>query len=650
MPSRLHLETCGPIHGLPVLHNRLEFAWLTHLAVQQLKPDCIALELPSTLAGHYHRAVARLPQVTALRSRVAEQLSWLLVEPCDPFSEAARLAAAAGIPVCLIDADTVTYREHNDPLPDSYAVQRIGLKVYYQAYCTQAQMPEPDAEDLIREQAMALRLQELARSHRTILFVCGMFHLQRVLQQFSKPQAVPLARLRRDDVALFQVHPESCAEIMAEYPFLSALYEYRRGPLPDEPESERGSMRKRFSAVELIQGGRQEHSEHELLSVAVQRAARQLAPAGEWPDRQRALMRLFSEAARHYRQETGETVHPWQRRAFFRFARNYALISGRLQPDLYQLLTAARGCIDDNFAYAMLRLARCYPWQQGESADLPLIRLTAEELWGGARTLRFRPLERRSKGLSGLGCLKRRKEQRPGEWLEGFDDPSICSYPPEDIAIEQYGAFLKRKGTLLKAEEQARVEPFSTSLLDGIDMRETLRNLHEGRIYVREARRGQGDVGVVVMIFDEDRQQQRYPYLMTWLGEHNQESDMAFYATRPEDNIVGPGICRCEYGGFMLSYPPRRLQDVWQDPDYAPARSKAEVLLLAALDYSRERQIVYVAPRPPRSIFRQLAARYGKSVCYIPIGSISPLRLKRLRVMHVLAGRDKREIAKDFIW
>ena len=56
---------------------------------------------------------------------------------------------------------------------------------------------------------------------------------------------------------------------------------------------------------------------------------------------------------------------------------------------------------------------------------------------------------------------------------------------------------------------------------------------------------------------------------MTWLGEHDQESDMALYATQPADNVVGPGICRSEYGGFLLSYPPRRMYDVWQDEDYS---------------------------------------------------------------------------------
>ncbi len=410
------------------------------------------------------------------------------------------------------------------------------------------------------------------------------------------------------------------------------------------------SLRKKFNALELIAGGKKEIPEEEVLRQAVISSAHHIGAEGEMPDRQRAMLRLFQESARHYRQETGEPVHIWQKRAFFRFSRNYALLSGNLLPDFFQMLTSARSCVDDNFAYALFRLAS-FPFWQREESDLPTIRLTAEDLWSGSRRIRFRPTEKhRQKGLSPLAYLKRKKEKRPGDWLNGFDNESICSYPPEDLVIEDYGRFLKKKGAKQLSEEQSRVEPFSASMLDGIDMRETLRNLHEGRIYVRESQRLKGGVGSVVVIFDEDRGKQRYPYHMTWLGEHAQESDMAFYATSPDDNIVGPGICRCEYGGFLLSYPPRRMMDVWSDGNYSFAQGKAEVLLLAALDYSPEKHLVYVAARPPRSYFRQIAARLGKKIVFIPLGSLSPVKLKQLRVFHVLYGHDKRRIARDFVW
>ena len=53
--------------------------------------------------------------------------------------------------------------------------------------------------------------------------------------------------------------------------------------------------------------------------------------------------------------------------------------------------------------------------------------------------------------------------------------------------------------------------------------------------------------------------------------------------------------------------------------------------------------------KPPRSIFRSIAARIGRKIVYIPIGQLSPLALKKIRVMHVLDGHDRREVAKDYI-
>jgi hypothetical protein len=215
--------------------------------------------------------------------------------------------------------------------------------------------------------------------------------------------------------------------------------------------------------------------------------------------------------------------------------------------------------------------------------------------------------------------------------------------------VEDYGRFLKKKGKSILSEERTRVEPFTTSILDGIDMRETIRRWYEGRIYVRQYQKVFGEVGSIVVIFDEDRDN-RYNYNTTWLGENQNESDMAFYSTFPFDNMVGPGMGRAEYGGFLMSLPPRRMYDVWQDPDYEFAESKSERLLMAALDYSIYRFVVYVAAKPPRSIFKSMAARMGRTIIYIPIGQLSPVTLKKIRVVHVLDGYDKRDIAKDYLW
>ena len=172
-------------------------------------------------------------------------------------------------------------------------------------------------------------------------------------------------------------------------------------------------------------------------------------------------------------------------------------------------------------------------------------------------------------------------------------------------------------------------------------------------MYVKTKGKPPGRVGSIVIIFNEDAdgdeaKSNPYSWTTTWIGEHSQESDMSFYATPVTANVVGPGISRCEYGGFMMSYPPRRLYDVWSDPDYADCRTKAEVLLKAAIDYSVQPLITYVAATPPRSAMKSYARRFGKKVVYLPIGQLSPVTLSKLRVFHVLDSHSKRNIAGEY--
>ncbi len=215
--------------------------------------------------------------------------------------------------------------------------------------------------------------------------------------------------------------------------------------------------------------------------------------------------------------------------------------------------------------------------------------------------------------------------------------------------IEDYGRFLKKKGKSILSEERSRSEPFTTSLLDGIDLRETVRNWHEGKIYVKSQEKVHGEVGSVVVIFDEDSAG-RYNYMTTWLGEHQNESDMAFYSTFPFEHMVGPGIGRGEYGGFLMSLPARRMYDVWQDPDYDLAESKSERLLLAGLDYSIQKSVVYVAGKAASDDLSKRGSKVRRTIVYIPIGQLSPLALKKIRVVHVLDGYDKRDSAKEYLW
>ncbi len=125
---------------------------------------------------------------------------------------------------------------------------------------------------------------------------------------------------------------------------------------------------------------------------------------------------------------------------------------------------------------------------------------------------------------------------------------------------------------------------------------------------------------------------------------------MAFYSTPPGEQVVGPGIMRATYGAFMLTAPRGRLADVWTDPDYRFARGRAEALVMAAVDYSLEKHVVHVAARAPSERLRRYAAAQKKRLQHIPLAALSPVTLKKVRVLHVLAGHDKRAIAPDYVW
>ena len=93
------------------------------------------------------------------------------------------------------------------------------------------------------------------------------------------------------------------------------------------------------------------------------------------------------------------------------------------------------------------------------------------------------------------------------------------------------------------------------------------------------------------------------------------------------------------------------MLDVWSDPFYREqCQTKSEVLLLAGLEYSEDRHVAYVAAKPPRTYFRTLAARLNRKIVYLPIGQLSPVSLKKIRVFHVLSAHKLRKIAKDYIW
>ena len=98
-----------------------------------------------------------------------------------------------------------------------------------------------------------------------------------------------------------------------------------------------------------------------------------------------------------------------------------------------------------------------------------------------------------------------------------------------------------------------------------------------------------------------------------------------------------------------MTYPPRRVFDIWEDPYFQGVTAKAERLLLAGIVYALERMVVYVAARPPDPRLRAIASRFDKKLVYLPLGQFSPPVLRRIRVFHVLDSQRARKHASDYI-
>jgi hypothetical protein len=592
---------------VPILHNRMEFATEVRRQFEEFRPDHVAIEYPSTLREKILQGIKRLPYLSVVHYEESDgTFIYLLLEPTDGQIEAARLALENSIPIHFIDRDTEGYPLDLSPMPDPYALTKIGHFLFCQAYLRKHRDDPRSLEDQLREKTMAYRLQQLSHRGERILFVGGLYHLPGLVEALAQPQTEVIGRRLRRGVGLAHLHRDSSREIMSEMPFLAGQFEKSRS-----------------------------------------------SRDGETLDRLEANNQVISASRQNYWKNSKEELSRSQVRVLNRFARNYALVSGGLVPNFYQLIVAARGAADDNFAYELWDKGSDYPWQT-ENPGLPVLRLSGEDLFLDQKQIRFhRRLKTFRRRLVPVPIRKKKREQIPGEWKRDFQGLFICSYPPEDVVVEGYGQYLQKKALEIKSEENNRIVPFATSMEDGLDIRQTIREWPTGPIYVKESRPLKGKVGSVVVIFDPDLPDEEgkedFPWRVTWLGEHEQESDMAFYSTPAGEVMDGPGISKCQYGGFMLTYPPLRVYDIWKDPFFDVARNKPERLLMSAIDYSLEKHVVYVAATPPSGWCQSMASRVGKKIIYLPIGIFSPITLKKIRQFHVLDGHHVRQYAKHYI-
>ena len=153
-----------------------------------------------------------------------------------------------------------------------------------------------------------------------------------------------------------------------------------------------------------------------------------------------------------------------------------------------------------------------------------------------------------------MWILKRRPFKHEREkWQMRWNPFSQCSWPPEDQSIEDFRTHVFQKALSILGADLARTEKFTTSIQDGIDIRDTLRHFYDGEIYVKIEPPARARLDCCVMLFDSPADPRDYPYRTTWMPEFDWESTLAFFATDLRKEVVGPGIGLSQYGGASCS-------------------------------------------------------------------------------------------------
>ena len=602
------LVTFQNITLIGVIHYRIEFAVLVNRYIREEKPDCICAELPHALRNEFAAAVRRLPYHSAILYETTDnENSILIVEGSDGVQEAVRSGHESNIPVRLIDSIAQRYPLFIDRMPDPYLIDVLGQKTFLDTVLSKQDVPQ-DEVNAQRETYMAARLQEAAREHEKVLFVCGLAHIPGILERLREPQAIPLMRTRIKAAVGAPLHPDSLKKGFTEIPRVTRIFEDWRAD-PEQPAPE---------------------NRHEI------------------------ILSLMDGSVEYFVRQTHQDLPEYVRATWSKFLRKWLNFKGELLPDLYHLVAGARAALDEDFAYHVHEYLSDYTWAN-DPLDPSVVLLDEDNLMFAGHKI---VLHKKLRTLFPPSRKYKMKAVNTSKWKEHLKrkwetaDPNevdICSYPPEDVEVERWGETLTKHANHLLQTAQSDSEPFVADFGAGPDIRETLRRFYEKRIYVRTREQGNLEFGSVVVIFDEDEDYVNYPFQMTWIGEHSQESDMAFYSTMPGADVVGPGISRMEHGGFVMSYPPMRMFDIWMDHSFDFIPTRHERLLVAGLAYSEKPGIVYVARKPPAAKWKKLAKSMGKRLVYIPLGSLNPIHVRRMRTFHMLQNKGIRNTAHEFL-
>lgn len=598
------------ILAIPSIHSRVYFSLCVREAFETFKPTAILIEQPLNFTLKLRESVSRLPFISMISREVNDEAVFIPIDPCDSIIEGVRLAIDNEIPFFGIDKDLAAFPSNSHYLmPDDYLLTKIGLEKFYIEVLNRYSLIHDDV-DQEREYHMAYKIHQLSKEYENVLVIVGLSHWANILEILKKDKFdEPIEEFDEyGEYNVYNIHKDSNNKILGEMPFITYMYELFRN-------NELDSFDKQF-CVETI----------------------------------------FREAYKKYKLP----VSPSQLSKMMVYLRNLCILENYIMPDAIDMLTAAKCMVNNDYALEVMDGIHYYPYYTDEDDRYETIKLNknpnTDKLEGLLKTKKIN-LNRYDNvwktSLKKIKVTTRPKEKYDGEWEDAWNNRSdLLSHVPEDTLMENHMNLLREKIKNMLTKDKMRIEPFTTSLKDGIDMRETIKNYYKKEVYVKEYPKLKGEIGHMVVIFDDEHDTD-YDWNIVWYSEAHDDSDLILYATEPGINLVGPGISKCYFGGYTSLMPPQGPHDVWGEYEALKSsgyvQSYSDLLLYTAIIYSEDKYIGFIAPKKPSDILHNLAKQKGVEIIFVPLTTFSSETLRKLRHFHVLGNKRLRSIAKDYI-
>lgn len=652
----------GPrIALLPIIHGSGQFALTVRRWMLEHEFDCVAVPLPESFRDAVEEAVLDLPRPSIVMqpptpdfpaaSDFIEQtefgnegsqwetnawdedseaedetdppmVSYVPIDPCQGVIMSIRAAMGEHIPREYIDLETDPFCPYATVMPDPFAVRHVSPEKFAAAVLPTIVRP-PDQQTRQRMVHMAWRLRQLEKRHKRILLVTSVLHWPWIREAYTQLGAEELSSTQSESSALIELPEHDAIQPPKRYAVKSRTLMFLFGELP--------------YITSLYERARSELEEDDDLQID-------------------GVKELLIAARESYRAELGNRarrVTPLHLSKCLQYIRNLSLIHRRMTPDLITIVTAAQQILGDQFALHVAELANQYRYAKPEVGQDELQQVTLGIDQARLPDGEIVSLVNRLPGPPLTWCtvqLQRRpSDYESQQWKYRWNPYSQCSYPPEDDRIENFRTRVFDRAKAIMGNDLARTEKFTTSVKDGIDIRDTLRHWYEKQIYVKVVPPSRGTLDACVMLFDSPADPRDYPWRTTWFAEHKNESTLALFATNFQEEMVGPGIGLGVYGGAMFLYPPVVIPDIWTDSRLDYSETLEERLIAAACLHSRGREIALLSSLPPGSGFRRLARRHKKHLIHVPLSSFSDEQVQQLRMVHVLNGSEVRSYAEEFI-